>query len=95
MFNESVATKLSEKIISLQLFVWLRVDTSDIVIAYIYEELIYLLCNVFVPGFLNVVSSVSKTHKILRGMSGLTVPAYNGLTVHAVEETEVAPRGGS
>lgn len=50
---------------------------------------------VFVPGFLNVVSSVSKIHKTLRGMSGLTVPAYNGFTVHAVEETKVAPQGGS
>ena len=49
---------------------------------------------IFVPGFLNVVSSVSKTQKISRGMSGLIVSAYNGFTVHPVEETKVAPQGG-
>lgn len=48
---------------------------------------------IFVPGFLNVVSSVSKTTKILRGMSGLIVSAHNGFTVRPVEETEVAPQG--
>lgn len=50
---------------------------------------------IFVSVFLNVVIIVSKTQKILRGMSDLIVSAYNGFTVHPVEENKVAPQGGT